>query len=262
MEVILINLDKATKRMSFQSKQLARLGITFTRMSANCSSHQAYYDKFHGEWERALSYAEVSCFLNHKAIWVSVAAGNEPVLVLEDDAYLAEGTAEALSGIEKLKNIDYLNIEARGNNQKKLIEKKPSYSIKDGNVFALFQGRSGAGGYVLWPRGAKKLLAEARHGYVALADKFINANYSLRAYQLEPAILIQLDRCMHYGITPPIKTTSSIYAGTKESPRSTKYWIYKFRRLKGQLRISINYLLHFYHSHKRAIVISDNFKKN
>ncbi|MFT5312134.1 MAG: glycosyl transferase family 25 [Paraglaciecola sp.] len=260
MEVILINLDRAIQRMSFQQKQLTQLGITFTRMSANGASHRVYYEKYRGEWERPLSYAEVSCYLNHKTIWTLVAAGHEPVLILEDDAYLAQGSAEILNEIEKLENLDYLNIEARGNNQKKLVEKKPTFFITNGELFELFQGRSGTAGYVLWPRGAKKLLTQNQQGYVALADKFINANYSLLAYQLEPAILIQLDRCEHYGIKAPINTTSSISAGTKQRPTFIKYWVYKLRRLNGQFRIGTNYLMHFYHAHKRAIAISDNFK--
>jgi glycosyl transferase family 25 len=262
MEVILINLDNASDRLAFQQEQLARLGITFTRKSASCLSHQRLYQHYSDKWQRPLSYAEVSCFLNHKAIWQSVAAGTEPVLILEDDAYLAEEAGQVLREIAALQNIDYLNIEARGNNQKKLLEKKPRLFTKTGQIFTLFQGRSGTGGYVLWPAGAKKLLKQSRKVQAGLADKFINANYSLLAYQLEPAILIQLDKCEHYGISPPIATTSSIAAGLKESPLSHKYWVYKGRRLMAQLRIAINFVVHFYHGDKRPIMISDTFKKH
>ncbi len=49
------------------------------------------------------------------------------------------------------------------------------------NLFRLYQGRSGA--YVLWPSGAKKLLEKVEQGNVGLADKFINADYSLQAFK-------------------------------------------------------------------------------
>ncbi|MFT6992982.1 MAG: glycosyl transferase family 25, partial [Paraglaciecola sp.] len=128
---------------------------------------------------------------------------NTPMLILEDDAFLADNTPELLKKIENLKNIDYVNIEARGNKQKKLLAKTADYHLDQTALFRLYQGRSGAGGYVLWPKGAKKLLDLTAQGKIGIVDKFINSTYSLNAYQLEPAILIQLDMCKSYNLNAP-----------------------------------------------------------
>ena len=182
------------------------------------------------------------------------------MLILEDDAYLADNTPELLKKSENLKNIDYLNIEARGNKQKKLLAKNADYYLDQTALFRLYQGRSGAGGYVLWPEGAKKLLAFFAQGKIGIVDKFINSNYSLNAYQLEPAILIQMDMCESYGLNAPIKTQSYIDSKIRKSGFFLKNIQYKLRRVKGELNIAVNALLHFYNAEKRAIKISNKFR--
>lgn len=69
MKALVINLDEATERMAFQDFQLKLLGIHYIRLSANCTSHQKFHEQYHNLWERPLSYAEVSCFFNHKKAW-------------------------------------------------------------------------------------------------------------------------------------------------------------------------------------------------
>jgi glycosyl transferase family 25 len=259
MEAVVINLDKATERMAFQNRQLKLLEINYIRLSANCPSHQKLYEQYFNIWERPLSYAEVSCFFNHKKAWEMVVEKDSPLLVLEDDAYLARNTPDLLSKIQNIKHIDYLNLEARGDKQRKLIAKKQLITFDDTAAFRLFQGRSGTGGYILWPSGAKKLLSKFNTGKVGIVDKFINSNYLLQAFQLEPAILIQLDRCKHYGLITPIETHS--YIGLCEKPPAVlTYSIHhKIRRIKGQVAIALNRLRHFYHSNYRPVNISKHF---
>jgi glycosyl transferase family 25 len=260
LKIIVINLNRAKERMDFQCQQLDRLGLNFSRLSADCDSHKANFEKYQYNWHRPLSYSEISVFFNHKKIWEMIIQENTPILILEDDAFLADDTPELLKKIERLKNLDYLNIEARGNKQKKLLANVADYHFDQTALFRLYQGRSGAGGYVLWPEGAKKLLALTVQGKIGIVDKFINSVYSLNAYQLEPAILIQLDMCESYGLTAPLKTQTSIDAKIRNSDNILFSIKYKLRRLKGESKIAINVLRHFYNTEKRALKISDIFK--
>jgi glycosyl transferase family 25 len=256
MKAIVINLDEATERMAFQHRQLKSLGIGYVRLSANDPSHQEFYEQYHNVWERPLSYAEVSCFFNHKKVWEMIVEQDSPMLVLEDDAYLAQNTPNLLSKIQSIKHMDYLNLEARGNKQRKLIAKEQQYTFDEAAIFRLFQGRSGAGGYILWPSGAKKLLYKFNQEEVGIVDKFINASYELQAFQLEPAIIIQIDRCKHYGLIAPIETHSYI----KKSPTVRTYSMHhKVKRISGQIAVALNRLRHFYHSKYRPIRVSHCF---
>jgi glycosyl transferase family 25 len=257
---VVINLDEASERMAFQHSQLKGLGINYSRLSANDPSYTRSYQQHQNQGQRPLSYAEVSCFLNHKKVWEMVVDQDSPLLILEDDAFLAQNTAELLDQIQNIEHMDYLNLEARGNRQRKLMAKKRRYAFDDTGLFRLFQGRSGAGGYILWPSGAKKLLSKFKAGELGLVDKFINASYSLQAFQLEPAILIQLDKCEHYGLIAPIKTQSYI-ALNKQSLAALPHTIpQRIRRIKGQIAIALNRLRHFYQSHYRPIDISARFR--
>ncbi|MFT6992983.1 MAG: GR25 family glycosyltransferase involved in LPS biosynthesis [Paraglaciecola sp.] len=46
MEIIIINLDRAQERMAFQCQQFDTLGLPFSRLSADCPSHRASFEKY------------------------------------------------------------------------------------------------------------------------------------------------------------------------------------------------------------------------
>lgn len=262
--ILLINLDSATERLAFQQQQFAELGLTFERLPACRLNHQTdpLYLKYHASWERKLSLAEVSCFLSHKQAWHRVVAEQQPMLILEDDALLAANLNVLLPQVSKLKGLDYLNLEARGRNKKKLLAKQASYTLAATQVFRLFQGRSGAAGYIIWPQGASKLLNKIDVEGIGLADKFINATYELLAYQMEPAPIIQLDQCKLFGLEPPIAISTSIGARpTAPAMLSKRFWIYTYRRIKGQIYIALNQLKNIQRAKRRNIAISPDLLK-
>ncbi len=258
MKAIVINLDSATERMVFQKNQLDSFGIEYQRLSAVSLSgyDDLTYKRYAARWERILKPAEVACFLSHKNAWNVVVNSNEPLLVLEDDAFFAENMTCVLKSLGKLKDIDYVNIEVTGTNKKKLLAKEPASELCESNLFRLYQGRSGAGGYILWPNGAKKLLDQARNGKVGLADKFINANYSLLSYQLDPAALIQLDQCIYHGIEAPLKVDSSITPKSEFHQKLGRCIVCKLKRLVTQIRIGVNHIMHLHHAQKRKVTPS------
>ncbi len=94
---------------------------------------------------------------------------------------------------------------------------------------------------------------------IGIADKFINENYSLQAFQMEPASIIQLDQCEIHGIESPLKVSSSISPKSSSSAAKPK-WQFQLRRILGEIKIGLNQVRHFHHSKRRAIKISKHFK--
>ena len=68
-------------------------------------------------------------------------------------------------------------------------------------LLRLYQDRTGAAGYILWPSGANKLIQLEKNSGIGLADAHITACHALKAYQVEPSPIIQLDQCKDYGIS-------------------------------------------------------------
>lgn len=265
MNVLVINLDSSTTRMAFQLKQLNQLGLRYERLPAVQITDKTNEDfvKYHASWERLLSLAEVSCFFSHKMAWDKVIEADCPMLVLEDDALLAESVASLLVELDKLKNVDYVNLEARGINKKKQLAKKATQCFGDIELTRLYQGRSGAAGYVIWPSGAKKLLTKMEKEGIAIVDKFINTDYQLLAYQIEPAVIIQIDQCQQHGITPPIEVQTLLGARPQaEKMSGLKFWKYSMKRICGQFKIGYNKLQNSHRGILRTIAISPLFTRH
>jgi len=257
MKALVINLESATERMTFQIQQLNSLKIPFQRLAAYeiDNVHNIIYQRNYKTWQRPMSISEVSCFFSHKNAWDLIIKENQAMLILEDDALLSQNLPNILEEISILKNIDYINLEER-KKRKKLLANSSIQEFCNSNLIRLYQGRSGAAAYILWPSGAKKLLQQMNNKGIGIADKFINENYLLNAYQLEPAPVIQLDQCKLYGLESPFDVNSSI---NKKTSDNNFQWHFKIRRIIGQLKIGINYLRHFHHATRRKVEISNQF---
>lgn len=265
IHAIVINLDTQTERMTYQHEQLSALNIELIRLAANNPTHKEAYNKFKASWERPMMFSEVSCYLNHKQAWSMVLKANKPMLIIEDDAYIASGLVQVLDDMSEKQNIDYINVETTAKKTKKLLGKQPSYILKNSYLYPLLQGRSGSGGYYLFPSGARKLLAQAQNIDVALPDKFINSCYSLNALQLEPAMLVQFDQCEALGIKSPVQTSSSCSVSALERKQQIgeisagQKFLCKFRRARGQFKILFRYLAVKRIASKRLVAVSEEF---
>ena len=248
--------------MAFQAEQLQTLGIDLQRVPSVVvdGTSDPVYKKLYNTWQRPMTVAEVSCFLSHKSAWETILSSNEPMLILEDDAWLDENITDVLDELSKTTNIDYATLELVRKNRKKLIAKQADNTFSSASLYRLYQGRSGAAGYVLWPSGAKKLLDKAAKGKVGIADKFINACLSLEAYQIEPALIIQLEQCAFHGVAPPLEVPSTITTKTGVKPALADKVRYKTRRIIGEAKVGLNLCLHTRHADRRPIKLSDNFK--
>ncbi len=260
MNILIINLPRHADRLAFQREQMERLGLSFQVLNAVdvTTLPDDTFQKLAGTWERPMRKVEVCCFLSHKAAWQSVLDNNQPALILEDDALLANTVPNLLSELSTLTETDIAVLEVRA--RKKIVGKCPISTTRNNHLLALFQDRTGSAGYVVWPSGAEKLLAKANSGLVEPSDAFISSLYTLRALQAEPAAIIQLDMCEKYGLPSPMATASSIGAVSRPVIPKTRA-LFFCRRLLAQLRMARRILSVWHKAERRYITLNQQHFK-
>lgn len=252
MDILIINLARSTERLAFQQDQMAALGLGFRRIEAVTAdaAAQARPEAYWQRWERPMRPAERACLLSHIAAWHKVAGMNRPALILEDDAVLSRRVPALLAAIEGRADCDHLTLEAR--KRRKLLGRAKRKVAGDIFLRRLYQDRTGAAAYVLWPQGATKLLARAERGG-ALADALICKAYELSSWQVEPACALQLDRCAVYGIAAPIATASTIDGSGAVRRRAGI--AYRLRRVFAQLRMGGRQISRALVSERREVIV-------
>lgn len=255
MKILIINLALSTDRLKFQQEQLTSLGLAFERLEAtSTTSLKKPADNQLLGWERPLRLVELACYLSHKSAWERVCEVNEPVLILEDDALLSKHCKKVLKSLENRSDADLITLEIRS--RKKIISREGEELSLTHKLYKLFQDRTGAAGYILWPSGAKKLLEKANVSSPALADAFISSCYSLSAFQVEPAVIIQLDQCSSYDMVNKHSTHSTISSHNKPSTKQLGIFLvflFRLKRIKSQLKMGLRQLSVIFSGEKRHI---------
>ena len=239
MNILVLSLPNAKERRDFQQNQLFKLGLDFKFLDATSTNdiNTETYKKHYYDWQRPLRNTEVACYFSHRSAWQKIINNNMPALILEDDALLSQCVPELLKSFTNKKNVDLINLEVRG--RKKFISKIGQDTACNSKLFKLYQDRTGAAGYVLWPSGAKKLLQCERENGIALADAQIANCNTLVSYQIEPAHVIQLDQCNHYGI--PNTHSNTIQMSTISQPNNPKcHAIFWIKRITAQVKLFVH----------------------
>ena len=255
MECHVINVKSAIKRMQFMAAQLNRLGVKYYRQDAitTKSLDIEENDPYWCRWERPIKPSERACLLSHIKAWKLVIDKNIPILILEDDAFLVSDLNDVLNAATDLNDIDYLTLEVR--NRKKLLSKRAITLNSKYKIRKLYQDRSGAAAYILWPSGAKKLLKRSKK-YAALSDAMICMSYELSGFQIEPACAVQLDSAENYGLVVPISPASIIHSGKYKGRTDLAQYNninYKLQRIKSQIRMGFRYLFNIFNAKKRYV---------
>ena len=256
-DCLVINLADQVVRMGFMAAQLKQMGLAFARIEAVKSedASAAKSKTYWQSWERPLKDAERACLLSHMSAWQRVADAGTPMLILEDDAILSTHIPEVLSAANALNGIDHLTFETRC--RRKILARKPTGAVAGHGIFRLYQDRSGAAAYLLWPAGATKLLDNASRS-AGLADAVICRAYELFSYQLDPAGAVQIDCASNYGITPPIQTHSAISAAP-EATGNRREPGFRMRRIGAQLTMGLRSLCHPFAKRQEISVVPEDF---
>lgn len=258
ISALVINLDQSVNRWQFQQNQLARLGIVMQRWPAvkTTDFSEAEYAQLSNGWERKMRPAEVACFLSHQMVWQHIADQNQPMLVLEDDALLSQRVPDILQALAGRMDLDYVNLETR--QRRKLLNKNAKVLCADYMMYRLYQDRNGSAAYVLFPAGARKLLARLNYEKPALADAFLSRAYDLNAWQVSPAAAIQTDQCEAYHLNQINPFPSTITPSDYTRPAADNgldYWRFKYRRLSAQLRMGWRHCSHLGCANRRQVPI-------
>ncbi len=216
--------------------QMADLGLDWERIEAVTPDtlHPGPDDQVWHRWQRPLRVTEMALCASHMAAWGRVLALGQPCLVLEDDAVLAPHLPAFLAQVADLNGVEHISLETRS--RKKLLGRRahPAAPMR-----RLYQDRTGSAAYVVWPEGARKLLAHARRAG-APSDALISSTYALASWQADPALAVQLDQCAAYGLPQAITTVSLIDAAKKPAlaaQSATARRRYRLRRVTAQLRM-------------------------
>ena len=257
MQIFVINLPDAVKRRKLQKDQLTKLGLEYTILDATSVENisEATYKKHYFDWQRPLRKTEVACYFSHRSAWERVIRRGEPALILEDDAILSIFLPELLKSLNKIESTDLINLENRG--RKKFVSRSHMDIECNSKLLRLYQDRTGAAGYILWPSGANKLIQLEKNSGIGLADAHITACHALQAYQVEPSPIIQLDQCTDYGIKN--RFTNIILKSTVSSSQNRSGGIYFIiKRLLYQLKLASRQLLILPISKRRYISIRNS----
>lgn len=260
MDILIIHLNTATERLDFQNRQFKQLNLAFEIVEARSVSDisEESYQSLGFGWQRPLRKVEVACFFKSSKSVGDCFKKQKPCLILEDDAVLAKHVPELLRNIENadFQDIDLINLEIRS--RKKIISKAVFHDFQDSKtkLFKLYQDRTGAAGYILYPSGAQKLLDRLAVSAPAIADGFIFSHYGLKSLQAEPAAIIQEDQMVPYGLVPAAQFDSIIGRSEHFKPEYASFnekFKFKQRRLAGQIAMAFRYIQVIAKAEKRFI---------
>ncbi len=257
MQIFVINLPCATERRKFQQEQLSKLNLEYEIIDATSVSDITtdVYEKHFFDWQRPLLRNEIACYYSHRLAWNRVLKSRKPALILEDDALLSSCVPTILNKLIDIADIDLVNLENRS--RKKFVSRSCTRLACNSTLIRLYQDRTGAAGYILWPSGAKKLIQLEENSGIGLADAHITACLELKAYQVEPSPIIQLDQCSDYGInnTYPDKVSASTVGSNNKGITSIRFTV---KRAAYQLKLGLRQVFLLSKSKKRYIEIRKN----
>lgn len=234
--MIFINLDRASDRRAFMEAQGERLGLSLERFPAVSSDDvdDATVASIGRSWERPLTRPEIGCFLSHRSLWARIAAGDGPVLVMEDDVALSPRLPRLLPTIAGLGRCDVLNLEDFA--RKRFVGARSLPLVEGLSLVRVFRDKAGAAAYVLWPSGARQLLSRAEAMGAAPADAFLHAA-GLLSYQAEPALAIQAEVLARRGARMEFQPQTSIQAPRRRLSPTPSNLPFIARRVTAQVKL-------------------------
>lgn len=264
MQTYVISLPNARERRAFQTLQLSELHLHFQIIDAVTAQDLGTQDNRISvdQWERPLMPTEIACFFSHYNLWKRIAQDSAPALILEDDAIVSNQLPIFLDHIQYLSNIDHLSLETRS--RKKLVGRTVSLDRSLG-MAPLYQDRTGAAAYLLWPQGARILVDRClRHG-AAITDALISNEYRLHSWQAVPALAVQSDVAVDYGLSSELLTHSYIQANdckANYAAHGIESFFYRARRIISQLRLVFRLVSKMTISRRASIPLDPTHFKN
>ena len=205
IKCFVINLDHRKDRLKRITKHLNSNGLYFTRFQAvnaletNLKALMKNIEPF-GPLGK-FSIGDIACFQSHLMLWKKISEREkEPVLVLEDDAYISNRGFELLNDISWIpKDTKIIKCERFGNKRHRVLLSPKIKSINEFKLYYLMSKHAGTGGYIITPNGANYLIKNSTKINIPVDHFLFNPNNSnifktLKPLQLYPAICQQVDQ--------------------------------------------------------------------
>jgi len=202
MRTIFINLARAADRRRNMERQFSALGMAFERLEAVDGQTLTPADRAmvdDNKRRRITSYPlsenEIGCWLSHRRVVESVAAGSDPwAAVVEDDAELAADFTRVLDAIDVQKpDFDFIFLHRKFKSGEIFVPFWPL--LRDLNIGRVGPAHMGAIGYVVSRQGAQKFLSYAPR-FAHAVDKEIHRYWAngLNIYGLERPVVVHADQ--------------------------------------------------------------------
>jgi GR25 family glycosyltransferase involved in LPS biosynthesis len=194
MHIIIISRQEEATRRSFQASQMARLGLSFEFLDAFEARDltDAECQSAANVWPGPTLPQDIACFHSHRMAWHKVAEKGAPVLILEDDAVLADTLPQVLAEIEKSPMPANAAYDLEFTPEPHILAEHESLTFLGGKVVArrVYKNRVGLAAYVIGPQVARRMLQDTeRYG---LIDSYFWHRPWLSGLQIEPAQAVQM----------------------------------------------------------------------
>ncbi|MGX7872332.1 glycosyltransferase family 25 protein [Mesorhizobium sp. ORM6] len=200
MKCFVINLDRATDRLTAVTAEFSRIGVSFERVAGVDARNGAPFVA------HPLTEAEVCCFLSHRRCWQIIADGPDQYgAVFEDDVVFSHDAGSMLVDDSWVpRDADVVKIETFFNRVRVRSRHKP---VKNGYSLArLFGQHLGACGYLISKGAARRLLNSTTRPKTAVDLALFNPGEMTCArnniYQLMPAFCTQTQFISGKGAHP------------------------------------------------------------
>ncbi len=195
MQVFLINLNRRNDRLSAMTAQLARLGLTATRIpaiDADDVSAAWLAQFFHASGPLgAIPKGDQCCSLSHRRAWSAFLASGAPYAsVLEDDVVLGDDASALLRRSDWIASSAHLvKLEHFGPPGQRVLIGEPTDIGGGHSVAPILSRHTGAAAYVISRPAALRLAAIERWD-VPVDHLMFNPNVSALARELQPFQLL------------------------------------------------------------------------
>ncbi len=213
--VYVINLKRATRRLDYISKQLAKYSIKFKRIDAvegaNLESktlkNYQNQSKYTAQHYSMLSSGEIGCSLSWHKAWALIAHVDSPaVIVLEDDVAISDNFIQTIASLEKNLNKDIV-IDLSG---KKGVLEKERKIINGITLIRYSTPPLGNQGGIYGKNAARQLLANVA-GFASPLDTFRQMiwRHGVQTWSLEHGCLLHQTQEVGGSTIQHIKKTST-----------------------------------------------------
>jgi glycosyl transferase family 25 len=194
VKIVIISRKAEEERRRFQSEQMQKLSLDHEFLDAFEARDLSDDDcqRAANTWPSPTLRQDVACFTSHRMAWKTVVDRGEKTLILEDDAVLSHDIAHALKAIAERSDDWNCVYDLEFVPLPHILARSASW-IDGGSGYRatpIYQNRLGLAGYVIGPGAAERMLEDTRD--YALVDAYFWHRSWLKAYQIEPAPVIQL----------------------------------------------------------------------